>query len=91
MPDAYLVNALALVSAIVTVLIPWDRIDRHWMHVLVAVRDDRGRASPSVVHGKYATVFIWYFVLVAVFAAYAFRRRARGDRPARVRRSPAWR
>ncbi len=28
------------------------------------------------MHAAYATVFMWYFVLVAVFAAYAFRRRA---------------
>ncbi len=72
--DAYLVNALALLSAIVTVLIPWDRIHRHWMHALVAVSTIEVCVA-VVVHAAYATVFLWYFVLVAVFAAYAFRRR----------------
>ena len=45
------------------------------MHVLVAIATVEVCVA-VVVHAAYATVFLWYFVLVAVFAAYAFRRRA---------------
>ncbi len=73
--DAYAVNALALLSAVICFLIPWHRLHRRWLHVLVLV------ATAEVVlvvavHPDHAIVFMWYFVLVAVFAAYAFRRRA---------------
>ena len=72
--DAYAVNLLALVSAIVTFVIPWQRLHRRWMHVLVLVATGEVTLG-VVVHDEHAIVFMWYFVLVAVFAAYAFRRR----------------
>lgn len=71
----WLVDALALVSALVTFLIPWHRIDRRWLHLLVAVAT--GEVLLAVlIHAEHAIVFEWYFVLTAVFAAFAFRRRA---------------
>jgi GGDEF domain-containing protein len=72
--EAYLVDALALVSAVICLLIPWHRIDRRWLHVLVAIATAEVVLA-VVVHSDHAVVFMWYFVLVAVFAAYAFRRR----------------
>jgi GGDEF domain-containing protein len=72
---AYAVDALALVSAIITLLIPWQRIDRRWLHLLVVVATAEVVLA-VVVHARHAIVFMWYFVLVAVFAAYAFRRRS---------------
>ena len=73
--EAWLVDALALVSAGICLLIPWQNIDRRWLHVLVAIATAEVVLA-VVVHGEHAVVFMWYFVLVAVFAAYAFRRRA---------------
>lgn len=72
--EAWLVDALALVSALICVLIPWQRIDRRWLHVLVSIATAEVVVA-VVVHSEHAVVFMWYFVLVAVFAGYAFRRR----------------
>jgi GGDEF domain-containing protein len=72
---AYWVNLLALLSAITCLVIPWHRIDRRWLHVLVVVATAEVVVA-VIIHARHAIVFMWYFVLVAVFAAYAFRRRA---------------
>jgi GGDEF domain-containing protein len=71
---AWAVDLLALVSAVVTSLVPWDRLHRRWLHLLVLVATGEV-VLVVVVHADHAIVFMWYFVLVAVFAAYAFRRR----------------
>ncbi len=68
------VDGLALVSALVTFAIPWQRLDRRWLHVLVLVATGEVVLA-VVVHAAHAMVFSWYFVLTGVFAAYAFRRR----------------
>jgi GGDEF domain-containing protein len=70
----YLVDALALVSAIVCFLIPWQRLGNRALHVLVAIATLEVVLAVAV-HEGHGMVFTWYFVLVAVFAAYAFRRR----------------
>ena len=72
---AWAVDGLALISACVCALIPWDRIDGRWLHLLVLVATAEVVLA-VVVHARHAMVFTWYFALVAVFAAYAFRRRA---------------
>ena len=71
---AYVVNLMALVSAIITALIPWQRLPRRSIHILVLVASLEVSVA-VVVHAQHAMVFTWYYVLVAVFAAYAFRRR----------------
>ncbi len=68
------VDALAFVSAFITLAIPWQRLDRRWLHVLVMVATAEV-VLVVLVHAEHAIVFEWYFVLTAVFAAYAFRRR----------------
>ncbi len=66
------VDLLALVSAVITWFIPWQRIHRRWLHVLVAVASAEV-VLVVVVHAEHAMVFEWYFVLTAVYAAFAFR------------------
>ena len=70
----YLVNALALAGGLICFAIPWGRLDARWLHVLVVVAN-AGVIAVVVVHHEHGMVFSQYFVLVAVFAAYAFRRR----------------
>lgn len=71
----YWVNLLALVSALVCVVVPWQRIDRRWLHVLVLVSTAEVVLAVTI-HGEHSRVFSWYFMLVAIFSAYAFRQRA---------------
>ena len=70
----YLVDGLALVSALICFTLRWDRISGCWLHVLVAAANAEVVLAVAV-HPGHGLVFAWYFVLVAVFAAYAFRRR----------------
>jgi diguanylate cyclase (GGDEF)-like protein len=76
-PEAHWVNLLAFVSGIVCLAIRWERVPARWFHVLpIAGTCEVALAVWSVgVHGG---VYAWYFVLVAVFTAYAF------DRPAHI-------
>jgi GGDEF domain-containing protein len=73
-PGAYAVDALALVSALICLTVPWNRVDRRWLHILVLVATAEVVLAVAI-HARHAAVFTWYFALVAVFVGYAFRRR----------------
>lgn len=70
----YWVDALALLSACICILVPWQHVHRRWIDVLVLAATAEVILA-VLVHGQHSRVFQWYFVLVAIFSAYAFRRR----------------
>jgi diguanylate cyclase (GGDEF)-like protein len=68
------IDLLAFVSGIVCLGIPWRHVPERWFHLLpIAGTLEVGLSVWGIgVHGG---VYSWYYVLVAVFTAYAFERR----------------
>jgi len=66
--------AIALVSGLGCLLAPWDRIPERVFHAVPVLASAEVALTVWAV-GKHGPVFEWFFVLVAVFAAYAFERR----------------
>lgn len=71
---AHLVDALAFLSGVVCLVIPWRRVPLRFFHILPVTA--AAEVSLSVwsigVHGG---VHTWYFVLIAVFVAVVFEAR----------------
>ena len=67
----YLLTALALVSGGLCLWVHWERIPSRWLHVVGAVASLEVFATSILV----SSVFCWYFILVAVWAAYVFSSR----------------
>jgi diguanylate cyclase (GGDEF)-like protein len=67
-PTIYLLVALALVSGLVCLLIPWQRLPRRSLHVVGVVGSIE--VLLSVWFGD--PIFAWYYIFVVIFAAYAF-------------------
>ena len=70
----HLTDALAFISGVICLLIPWHRISGAWLHAIpfVATSEIVLTASLLDTHGE---VYLWYFLLGAVFIGFAFRRR----------------
>jgi diguanylate cyclase (GGDEF)-like protein len=70
----HLINVLALISGLVCVKLPWDRMPSAALHAIpfVATSEVVLTVTALGVHGE---VYLWYFVLSAVFTGYAFRNR----------------
>ena len=70
----HLINVLALVSGLICCFLPWSRLPSAALHVIpfVATGEIVLTVSALGVHGE---VYLWYFVLGAVFTGYAFRNR----------------
>lgn len=66
--------AIALVSGLGCLLAPWDRIPAWVFHGVPAVASAEVAVTVWAV-GRHGPIYEWFFVLVAVFAAYAFERR----------------
>jgi diguanylate cyclase (GGDEF)-like protein len=67
-------DALAFASGFVCLLLPWRRFSERALH-LVAVVATVEVTLAGVVAGAHASVFMPYFFLVALYAAYVFRGR----------------
>lgn len=70
----HLINVLALVSGIACLRVPWDRLPEAALHVIPVVATGEIVLTVSAL-GVHGDVYLWYFVLGAVFTGYAFRRR----------------
>jgi diguanylate cyclase (GGDEF)-like protein len=70
-PTIYLLVALALVSGSICLLIPWQRLPRHSLHVVGVV----GSIEVLLAVWFGDPIFAWYYIFVVIFAAYAFQRR----------------
>lgn len=68
----WLLTALAICSGLVCLLVPWERINRQWLHVVASVAAIEVLLMVVIVE----PVFCWYYLLVAVYAAYVFPTRA---------------
>ena len=66
--------AIALLSGLACLVAPWSRISDRVFH-LVPVMASLEVALTVWAVGKHGPVYEWFFVLVAVFAAYAFESR----------------
>jgi diguanylate cyclase (GGDEF)-like protein len=66
--------AVALVSGLGCLLAPWERIPEGIFHVVPVMASAEVALTVWAV-GPHGPVYEWFFVLVAVFAAYAFESR----------------
>jgi diguanylate cyclase (GGDEF)-like protein len=71
-PRAFAVNALAFVTGVICLLIPWDRVPPGWFHLIPVLGSGEVALAVWGVGGGHVDVYCWFFVFVAVFAAYAF-------------------
>jgi diguanylate cyclase (GGDEF)-like protein len=69
------IDLLAFVSGLVCLSIPWRRVPEQWFHLLPIVGTVEVALSVWAI-GVHGGIYSWYFVLVAVFVAYAFESRA---------------
>ena len=74
------VDLLAFVSGVVCLAIPWRRVPERWFH-LVPIAGTLEVALTVWSVGTHGGIYSWYYVLVAVFTAYAFEQ-PRADRGA---------
>ncbi|HEX8103218.1 MAG TPA: GGDEF domain-containing protein [Solirubrobacteraceae bacterium] len=68
-------DALALVSGLACLAIPWRALTDRSLHAVTAVATAEVTLSAAVA-GPHQSVFLWYFLLIAIFAGYVVRRRA---------------
>jgi diguanylate cyclase (GGDEF)-like protein len=69
------INLLAFISGAICLLIPWRRVAAHWFHLVPLIGTLEVALSVWGV-GAHAGIYSWYYVLVAVYVAYAFESRA---------------
>src|SRR3712207_676847 len=74
LPIYHILVGLAIVSGIGCLLAPWDRIPERVFHAVPVLASFEVALTVWAV-GKHGPVYEWFFVLVAVFAAYAFESR----------------
>jgi diguanylate cyclase (GGDEF)-like protein len=68
------ISALAFVSGVVCFYVPWKRLSERWFHLLPASGTAQTALSVWGI-GVHGGIYSWYFVLVAVFVAFAFSNR----------------
>ena len=69
-----LLVAVSAITGAVCVLVPWDRISVAWLHLLPALATVQIAVGIRVL-GAYGDIASNYYILVAVFSAYAFSSR----------------
>jgi diguanylate cyclase (GGDEF)-like protein len=67
----HILVALAIVSGLACLLAPWERISERVFHVVPVMAAFEVALTVWAV-GDHGPVYEWFFVLAAVFAAYAF-------------------
>ncbi|MDQ3739623.1 MAG: GGDEF domain-containing protein [Actinomycetota bacterium] len=73
-PRAHLITGLGVASGLLCFVMPWDRIDERWFHVLppVAAVEVAITMWGVAPHGN---AYMWFLVFIVVFAGYAFESR----------------
>jgi diguanylate cyclase (GGDEF)-like protein len=69
------IDLLAFVSGLVCLAIPWQRVPARWFHLLPIAGTVEVALSIWGI-GVHGGTYAWYYVLVAVFTAFAFENRA---------------
>ena len=70
-PTIYLLTALAVASGLVCLAIPWERLSRRWFHALAVA----AIVEVALAVGLGDRAFAWFYVFIAIFAAYVFTSR----------------
>ena len=75
-PPSYvhIINALAALSGLICFLVPWARLRTGWL-ASISVMATLEVALTVWSIGPHAGVYSWYYLLIAVFIAYAYRDR----------------
>ena len=71
---APLVSALGFLTGVICFFVPWHRLPAAWFHVVPVVATLEVALSVASA-GDHGSVYSWYYVFIAVFAAYTFRSR----------------
>ena len=69
--EALAITALACASGVLCLRAPWERLSRRWLHVATAA----ATFEVALVAGLADQIYSWFFLLVAVYAGYAFATR----------------
>jgi diguanylate cyclase (GGDEF)-like protein len=69
------IDLLAFVSGLICLAIPWQRVPARWFHLLPIAGTVEVALSIWGI-GVHGGTYAWYYVLVAVFTAFAFENRA---------------
>jgi len=70
----HLIDLLGALTGAACLLVPWDRISRRWLHLIPPVAVAEIVLSVSAL-GQHGDVYQWFFILIAVYVGYAFRKR----------------
>lgn len=70
----HVITALAFVSGLICLAIPWDRIRVNWFQLIPVVASLEVALTVWSVR-PHVAVYSWFYVFVAVFVGYAFRDR----------------
>ena len=73
-PRAHMVTGLGVLSGLLCFVLPWDRMDARWFHLLppVAAVEVAITMWGVAPHGN---AYMWFLVFIVVFAGYAFESR----------------
>jgi hypothetical protein len=66
--SVYLITGLGAASGLVCLALPWERIPLRWFHLLAVL----ATAEVALAVGVAGDQYLWYYLFVAVFAAYVF-------------------
>ena len=65
-PEAYLLTLAGLVTGLVCIAVPWDRLDPRWLHAIGVVATVEAAATVAV----FGQPYVAFFFLIAVLVAY---------------------
>jgi diguanylate cyclase (GGDEF)-like protein len=68
------ITALGIVSGLICLAIPWDRLSPLWLHVIPFVASVEVAVTMWGV-GEHAAAYQWFLVLIVVYWAFAFDQR----------------
>jgi diguanylate cyclase (GGDEF)-like protein len=71
----HVISAVGIVSGLICVLLPWDRLHARWLQLIPAVGSFEVALTMWGV-GVHAHAYLWFLVFIVVFAAFAFESRA---------------
>ena len=68
----HVITAIGIVSGLVCLAIPWDRLRPVWLHTVPFVASLEVLLTMWGVGGQHASAYTWFLVFIVVFWAFAF-------------------
>jgi len=68
----HLITAVGVVSGLVCVLLPWDRLDARWLHAIPVIASLEVALTMWGIGGRDAPAYLWFLVFIVVFIGFAF-------------------